>query len=307
MHSPASSPSVSSPLLGIYLRQVLTACLWGGTWIAGRVAVQELAPLTVGAWRYLLATLCLGGLVWWREGRLPWLQPREWLTLALAGSIGIALYNLCFLYGLQRIEAGRGALVVALNPVLVAVIAWLFGGEGMSGRKALGIVTALAGCLLVIGKGEPQALLRGEVGVGELLIVGCVLCWTVYTFVGRRATTTRSPLVATFYASLIGGALLWLAAIPQPETLWPGTAWRGWAAIVFLGLFGTALAFTWYAEGVQRLGAGRAAAFINLVPVAAVLLAAWLLDERLILAELAGGALVLAGVALTNAAPRGKG
>lgn len=299
-----SSASPVPTLATVYLRQILTAILWGGTWIAGRVAVQELAPLTVGAWRYLLASLCLGALVWWREGGLPWLKPREWLTLALAGSIGIALYNLCFLYGLQRIEAGRGALVVALNPVLVALLAWLFGGESMNGRKAAGILTALAGCLLVIGKGEPQALLRGDVGVGELLIVGCVICWTVYTFVGRRATATRSPLVATFYASLIGGILLWLAALTQPETLWPGALWRGWAAILFLGLFGTALAFTWYAEGVQRLGAGRAAAFINLVPVAAVLLAAWLLGERLILAELAGGALVLLGVTLTNTAVR---
>jgi drug/metabolite transporter (DMT)-like permease len=78
--------------------------------------------------------------------------------------------------------------------------------------------------------------------------------------------------------------------------------WRGGGAIIFLGLFGTALAFTWYAEAVQRIGATRSAAFINLVPVSAVVLGAVLLDERLGVAVLAGGALVIAGVIITNQA-----
>jgi drug/metabolite transporter (DMT)-like permease len=125
--------------------------------------------------------------------------------------------------------------------------------------------------------------------------------WAIYTFVGRRGTRSLSPLAMTFGASLTGWLMLTTAALLQGSLFsLAETTWRGWSAIVFLGLFGTALAFTWYAEAVQRIGATRSAAFINLVPVSAVILGAVLLDERLGVAVLAGGALVIAGVIITN-------
>ena len=99
------------------------------------------------------------------------------------------------------------ALVVALNPVVVALAAWFVGQERMTPTKLAGIAIALAGCLMVIGNGDPLALLHGAVGLGEWLIVGCVLCWTAYTFIGRSATKTLSPLAATLACALL--ALLW--------------------------------------------------------------------------------------------------
>jgi drug/metabolite transporter (DMT)-like permease len=289
------------PAWVMQLKLLLVAVIWGGTWIAARVAVQEITPLQVASWRYLIASVCLGALLLVKEGRLPPLQRSQWATVLLAGLSGIFIYNVFFLYGLRHIGAARGALVVALNPVMVALAAWLLFKDRMTPGKGAGVLMALCGCLLVVGRGDPLALLRGEVGLGEWLIVACVLCWTVYTFVGRRATASMSPLALTFYASLSGGAMLLLTGCWQGElSLVPHFSWRAWTAIVFLGVLGTALAFTWYADGVHRLGAAKAAAFINLVPLAAVLQAAWLLGERLEMAELGGGLLVLAGVAITN-------
>ena len=96
-------------------------------------------------------------------------------------------------------------------------------------------------------------------------------------------------------AALIDGSLFELASV----------SWKGLSSVAFLGLLGTAVAFTWYAGAVHQLGATRAGVFINLVPVCAVLLGALLLGERLALATLAGGALVLLGVLITNRAPAG--
>ncbi len=287
----------------IYGKMLLVAAIWGGTWIAAKIAVSELLPLTVAVWRYLIASLCLGGMLLARGEAWPWPQRRQWGLLLMAALSGIFIYNVLFLYGLQRVGAGRGALVVALNPALVALAAWLLFGERMTPLKGAGIGVALLGSLLVVGKGDPLAMLRGEVGVGEWLVVGCVLCWTVYTFVGRRATLGMSPLALTFYASTGGGLLLALTALWQGELRQlPDFSWSAGLSIAFLGVLGTALAFTWYADGVRRLGAARAAAFINFVPVAAVLQAAWLLGERLEMAELTGGIMVLLGVAMTNLA-----
>lgn len=285
-----------------YGKLIATAFVWGATWIAGRVAVSEASPLAVASWRFLLAALVLGTLVVIHEGWPRW-SLDEWLTLAALGASGIFLYNLCFLYGLKMIEAGRGALVVALTPAVVAAGDWLLFGAPMSPMKASGIGLAMFGCLLVVTNGDPRLLFAGQVGLGEWLIIGCSVLWAVYTFVGRRGTRSLSPLAMTFGASVTGWLMLTTAALLQGSLFsLAAITWRGGSAIIFLGLFGTALAFTWYAEAVQRIGATRSAAFINLVPVSAVVLGAVLLDERLGVAVLAGGALVIAGVIITNQA-----
>lgn len=275
---------------------------WGGTWIAGRIIAREVsAPLGIAAIRFVVTALVLAGAALLSGQAVPRLKTsREWGVVCGLGFFGIFLYGLCFFYGLQLITAGRGALVVALNPVIIVLAAWLFGQERMTRRKALGSTVALAGCLTVIGNGNPLALIEGTVGVGEWLIIGCVLSWAAYTFIGRQATKTLSPLATTLYGSLLGALFLGLAALIQGGVTPASWSWQVWAAMLFLAIFGTAVAYTWFSEAVHQLGAGHASIFINLVPIFAVLQAALLLDERLGLPLLIGGLLVIAGVWLTT-------
>ena len=294
MHGQAASTT--------YLKLTGAMFMWGGTWIAGRIIAQELsAPLAAPAIRFLLAGLVLAGVALLGEGHIPRPQNgREWGVVTGLAITGIFLYALCFFYGLKHISAGRGALVVALTPVVVALAAWFLGQERMTPVKLAGVAIAMLGCLTVIGKGNPLALLHGAVGIGEWLILGCVLCWTAYTFIGRRATKTLSPLAATLWASLLGALLLGITALVQSSTDLAEWSPAVWASVIFLAIGGTALGFTWFADGVKRLGAARASVFVNLVPVFAVLQAAVLLDERLELPVLGGGLLVIAGVWLTT-------
>ena len=233
--------------------------IWGGTWVAGRHAVQAAPPLGIAVWRFLIAGGALLALVAWRHGGLPRPTRREWGLIAALGVTGIFLYNLCFLYGLQRLAAGHAALVVALNPVMAMLAAAWLAGERLTRAKLAGSAMALVGCLTVIGHGSPLAPLTGAVG---LLTVA--------------------------------------ALIDRPAALLPDYLPTVWLAILFLALLGTTLGFTWFNQAVAQIGAARASIFINLVPVAAVLAGAWLLGERLGLSVLAGGALVLAGVVLTQ-------
>ncbi len=285
-----------------YVKLVAAMAMWGGTWIAGRVIAQELsAPLAVAALRFVVAGLVVGGVMLVSGGGIALPKDRqEWGLVWALGFFGIFLYGLCFFFGLQHISAGRGALVVALNPVVIVLLAWAIGKEGMNGRKALGSAIALAGCLTVIGNGDPLALLQGTVGIGEWLILGCVLSWAAYTFIGWRATGHFSALATTLYASFSGAFLLGLAALVQGDVDLAGWSWRVWSSMLFLAVFGTAIAYTWFTAAVQQLGAGHASVFINLVPVFAVLQAAILLDERLGMSVLFGGLLVIAGVWLTT-------
>ena len=285
-----------------YVKLIGAMFMWGGTWIAGRIVAQELAtPLAVPAIRFLIAGVVLAGFALATEGRIPHPQTGgEWGVVTGLAMTGIFIYALCFFYGLKQITAGRGALVVALTPVLVALGAWFMGQEKMTPVKLAGIAIALLGCLTVVGNGNPLALLHGAVGMGEWLILGCALCWTAYTFIGRQATLSLSPLAATLYASLIGSLLLGITALLQGGSEIGEWSWRVWTSVLFLAIGGTALAFTWFADGVKRLGAAKASVFVNLVPVFAVLQAAVLLDERLGFAVLGGGLLVIAGVWLTT-------
>lgn len=285
-----------------YVKLVTAMAMWGGTWIAGRIIAQELsAPLAVASLRFVVAGLVVAGVMLVAGGGIPLPQNgREWGLVWALGFFGIFLYGLCFFFGLQHISAGRGALVVALNPVVIVLLAWLAGKESMNPRKALGSIIALVGCLTVIGNGDPLALLQGEVGIGEWLILGCVASWAAYTFIGWRATDRFSALATTFYGSLTGAILLGIAALIHGDIDPAAWSWRVWNSMLFLAIFGTAVAYTWFTAAVQQLGAGHASVFINLVPVFAVLQAAVLLDERLGLPVLVGGLLVIAGVWLTT-------
>ncbi|WP_126443879.1 DMT family transporter [Sulfuricystis multivorans] len=291
-------------MIATYAKLVVTAVIWGGTWVAARIAVQEVPPLGVAVWRFFLAATSLLVLVRWHHGRLPVLDRRELLLVIGLGASGIFIYNLFFLYGIQHIPAGRGALVVATTPVITLLAAaWLL-REGMTRLKVLGSALALLGCLTVIGRGDPLAPLRGQIGSGDLLILGCALMWSIYTLIGRLGTESLArrnlgALVMTAYASCAGFLMLLVTAlIIAPAQLVPHYSLPAWSAIVFLGLLGTTLGFTWFAAAVQRIGAQRASIFINLVPVAAVLQGALLLHERLDPSVLAGGLLVIAGVML---------
>lgn len=301
----AAMPAASAPW-PVYLKLVGVAAIWGGTFVAGRIATAELPASTAALWRYVLACAVLVVAAFALERGLPRLTARQWLGVALLGATGVAAYNLCFMWGLKTVPAGRASLLVALNPAATLVGAALFFGERLTRRNVAGIVIALAGAAIVIGRGDPLALLRGGLGTGELTILGCVASWSAFTLVAKRLMAGLSPLAITVYASLTGTLMLAAATLAEGAALVPQASPSAWAALAFLGAFGTAVAFVWYNDGVRRLGAARAPVFINLVPVFAVVLGALLLGERIDASMLAGGALVLVGVYTLNA-PRRRG
>jgi drug/metabolite transporter (DMT)-like permease len=294
--------SIETKSLGaIVLLQVAVAMIWGASWVAGRVAASEVSVLAVAGFRIIFAISMLLILVWKREGKIPPLPREARLSVLLMGIMGIFGYALCFFYGLKYIEAGQGALVVALNPVSVALCSWLFLRERLDFKKKMGILVALIGCLVVIGHGHPMHVLHGDINKGQILILGCVVCWTVYTLLGRQAGRHASSLIITFYSTVVGGGLLLLSGLIEGSMRsWPMFSWKGWLSVAFLGWLSSSLAYIWYAQGIKILGATRAAVFMNLVPLSAVCLGALLLHEIIDIKILMGGMMVMFGVWLTN-------
>jgi len=297
---PDPAPPQAPPGL-IYFKLLLVAIFWGGTFIAGRLAAQHVAPFSAAFLRFLIASAALLAVVWRRGGRLPRLTRGLLLPVALLGLSGVFAYNVCFFEGLRRIEAGRAALIIANNPIGIALGAALFFRERLSALQTGGILLSIGGALTVISRGRPEMILSGGIGAGELLILGCVASWVTFSLVGKLVMRLLSPLEATLYAALVGtAALLPFALAEGLPAAWPGYTLRDWVCLAYLGLFGTVAGFVWYYQGIRQIGAAKAGVFINFVPVSALLLGWLMLGEALTPALITGGALVLAGVVLTN-------
>jgi drug/metabolite transporter (DMT)-like permease len=171
----------------------------------------------------------------------------------------------------------------------------------MTRLRWLGIAVALAGAAIVISHGNLPSLLVGALGPGEAFLIGSVLGWAVYTLIGRRVLGRVSALATTTYAAIIGTAMLAVGAlVEQPWGELAALPAKGWAAIAYLGVLGTVVAFLWFYEGVQRIGASRTAVFINLVPVFGVAIGAFVLGESVPASLVLGGLMVIAGVTLAN-------
>lgn len=275
--------------------------IWGGTFIAGRVLALAL-PATVGSLlRYLVASAALLLAAWTIEGRLPRLDRRQLLATLALGATGIFAYNLFFLGALGRLPASRTSLIVALNPVVtIAAATWLL-GERMNTMRWLGVAAALVGVWIVVSRGDPLGPVTTAIGAGEAMMFGAVCAWAAYTLIGRTVLADLTPLAASAYASLFGTLMLVIVALPDLgrlgwQVLSPGVV----AAVLYLGVLGTGVAFVWYYRAVKELGPARAVIFNNLVPVFGATFGVMLLGETLSVSMLVGGAIAVAGVMLVS-------
>jgi len=288
----------------VYLTLAAVTMMWGGTFVAGRFLAGSLNPLFAASLRFLLASVALLGFVWVARIPLARPTPRQWLQLTLLGFFGIFFYNLCFFYGLQYINASRASLIVALNPAVIGLASWLLFKERLGRVKVAGIALCIGGASLVIVSRNPQLLaVTPNAWIGDLLILGCVAGWGIYSLCSRELNQALGPLQTVTFSVLIGCVMLLVLATLRGEMSAAALLnldTPQWLSLIYLGVFGSALAYIGYYDGIRKIGATRSGVFIALNPLTAVLLGALLLGEQLTLTLCLGGALVLAGIYLCN-------
>jgi drug/metabolite transporter (DMT)-like permease len=272
---------------------------FGGTWPAGKVATDHVAPATVAVVRFASAAALLW--LWARLSGKPVVRPaRRDLPLVVAlGLTVVFAYNLFFLYGLRHAPATDGSVLVpGLIPVVTTLLAWPVLGDRPSRRVLAGLVVAVAGVVVVA---DPTGGVGSGRLAGDALFVGAALSWAAYTLAGREAIARFGSVSANVYATAVGSVLIlpvtffgggWgsLAAVPA----------QAWVGIAYLSLVGTVLGFVLFYEGVRQLGAAKTSAFTLLVPIFGVLSSVLVLGERLRPALALGGTIVLAGLWLVQ-------
>ncbi len=292
----------------IYIKLLLTALFWGGTFVAGRIVSQNVGPFSIAFLRFVIASILLILLTWRIEGKLPALKKFQIVPVILLGMTGIFTYNVMFFKGLKIIEASRASLIIATCPVFITIFSAFFLKEKLNLVKGLGIVTSVCGTIVVISKGNINQIFETGLGLGELYIFCCVLSWTAYSLIGKTVMSNLSPLVSVSYSVIVGAIALSIPA--YFEGLFQNIGNQSlldWSCISYLGIFGTVIGFVWYYQGVERLGPTKAGLFINFVPIFAILCAFLVLQEQITPSLVVGTVLVISGVYLTNRPPKVSG
>lgn len=287
-------------MIQVRVKLFFTAIFWGGTFIAGRVVATHMGPFSAAFLRFLIASLFLVAFTWKTERKIPLLTGRQMVSITLLGLSGIFAYNFFFFSGLKLIHAGRAAIIIANNPIFISFFSVIIFREKVTGLKVLGIVLSVSGAIWALSRGD-LGLITTQFGLGEFYISMCVVSFVVYTLIGKTVMVNLSPLISVTYSSVIGTILL---AFPATrEGLWnrlPGFDITGWLNIFYLGFFGTVLGFIWYYEGIKKLGPMKASIFINFVPISAIILSYFILNEPITISLFGGAILVITGVYLTN-------
>jgi len=278
---------------------VAVVLIWGVSFTATRVAVREIPPLTLAFLRFSLASLALWPLVRsrWRWVRLA--REDRWAGFFL-GLTGVTLAFVFENVGLKLTTASHGALIVSTAPLASAAAEAVLRRRLPHPWTMGGLLTALAGVVVIVGTARSA---QGSV-VGDLLIMVTVFSWVAYSFLTRRLTATYPTLVVTQVAMVVGTATLApLAAVEVAMVGLTVPGPRSLAALAYLGLGCSAVAYLWWNRAIRVLGVTATNSLIYGIPLVGVAAGIVLLGEPLRWSLAVGAVLILGGV---MAAGRGE-
>lgn len=286
------------------LETLFAVIIWGCTFVATKVALKEVKPETVIILRFAMGVLVLAAGVQIRRQWQP-ISRRDLLSLAGLGFLGITFHQWLQSTGLMTSAASTTAWIVATSPIFIVILGWLVLKEKISWLQVGGTLLATLGVLLVVTRGDLALFNIGHIGtMGDLLILISAVNWAVFSVLSRGLLKRLPSALMMFYVMLFGwffsAAFFFIRTNPADIS---HLTTSGWMAIIFLGLFGSGLAYIAWYDALQNLKANEAGVFLNIEPLVTMLVAFFILNEKITWASLLGGAVIIFGVWLVNRRP----
>lgn len=289
--SPPGTPRISK--LGV-AAVIITVVLWASAFVGIRAVGPSFSPGSLTLGRLAIAAVVLGVVVLPNMRRLP--QGREWWPIAAYGVMWFGGYNIALNAAEHLLDAGTAALLINVNPILIAVLAGVILKEGFPRWLIIGSLVAFSGvAVIALGSGQ-----RSTADVAGVLLCLLAAALAAVSVIIQKPVLRKFPAgQATWFGIMVGllcclpftGQLVGeLQAAPLPAT----------AGLIYLGIFPTAIAFTTWAYALSLVDAGKLAATTYLVPATTVLISWLVLGEIPTVWGLVGGAVCLAGVGLTR-------
>ena len=289
--------------LGASLCVAFASLCWSGNHIVGRAIAGEVPPFAAGSIRWIIPALLLAPFAWRHLAR-DWPEIRRtWVTVVVLSIVGGAIFGTLQYVGLQFTTALNVSVLNSVAPVLIVVAGWMLFADRVGLLQALGIAVSLAGVIAIITKGHPESLASFTFNVGDLVILFNMAVWALYS-ASLRKRGAMHWMSFTFMLATISALVtipFWMAEHLSGATVSPTP--RNLAALGYIALFPSLLAFAAWTKGVEVLGSGAAGVFLHLVPLYSALIAGAALGERIEHFHLAGFVLILAGVWLASRRP----
>jgi len=288
-----------------YLLMVITALLWSGNAVIGRAVHETVPPIALNFWRWMV-TLPVFLALAWPHVRKDWpLVRRHWPILLLLAILGIAVYNTFIYIAVNTTTAINVLLINSGRPVVIVFLSYALFREKVTSLQAAGFVLALSGTLVILARGNLDALIKVRFIAGDLWVVVATVCWAFYTvlFPKRPAIHPTNLMLVTIVMGLaiLLPFYLWEALLVRSMPFAPRTYW----AVGYLGLLAGGLAYMCFNRTVEVLGANRAGMTSYLVPIVGTTLAIVFLGEQFHAFHVAGIGLILIGVILATRRRRG--
>jgi len=288
------------------LMMLTVSVLWGVAWPVGRLLATDLLelPFTVMFLRYSFAVPILFAWMWAKEGNVvPKVEDRK--ALIIMAFTSVFLYQIGYMYGMQKTAASDASLVIGFNPIFVAILSVFALSHKLTRESISGIILSFAGILVIFLVSPNVDIPLEDRLVGNSLIMFGAFVYAIYVVIVRQYVLNSgqlSSLSLITWVSFVG----WFFFIPfvLAEEPW-NRSWSNdeWLLIGYLGILSTALSYVFFAIGIEVIGANRASSFVNVVPVFGILSSWWWINEELGWIQLVSFGLIFFGVKMVNTQP----
>lgn len=270
--------------------------MWSINYLAGKIALRHMDPITLVAFRFQVAAAIMLAVYFAQKGRIP-LRRRDIWTFAYLAFLGVVVNQGLFTLGLNYTTSSHSAIIVAVDPILILILACAMKIERLTLGKAGGMALSFLGILVLEAEhGRHSPLL-----MGDLISLGGALGFSFYAVFAKRVTQEYDPIALNTF-NCVGAAILFLPlAVRQGIHLdWKSVGWVGWSGMFYMAIFSSVGAYLLFYWVLRYMDPSRVAAINYLQPICVVVLASLFLAERPSSHLLAGTALVLAGVWLAE-------
>ena len=291
--TPFKSEQPRSKLAGIALVNLATLT-WATNMALGRWLRADIGPLTLSASRFLIASVIFALLLLRRPIEERRLGQDRWLLLGMALS-GVAFFAPALYLGLRFTTTVNATLINGFGPLITGLLATQLIHEPMSRRQITGAIVGLIGIVILLSGGSPAFWQDAQVNVGDLISLGAVALWGLYSVLGRRVMRHRSALSATAFSAFLGLPLLLLAAAWELQQLPVHVRPQLILAVLYIGIVPTVIGFLAWNAGIRRLGASGAMVFYNTLPLYGALLGTIILSESIGPGYLFSAVLIIGG------------
>ncbi|MEH7338657.1 DMT family transporter [Priestia megaterium] len=281
------------------LYALMSISFWGISFVSTKAVLDKLDPYTLLVLRFGIGALFL--LVLLVLKRYPLNIPLKYIPhLIVLGILGVFVHQVIQATALLTINASAAGWIISFSPVFTVILSVFFLHEKMTVLKASGMIVAIIGVLLVTTSNNQQSF-QLSINAGYLLMILSTLNWAIYSVLLKRLHIRLPSLVVTFYMCLIGFTLTTPFLVRNKGwEMMPFLTNVEWAHLLFLGVFVSGVAYWYWAKALEVLEASQVSVFLYLEPVATLVTAILLLQEKIIPVSILGGIIIIIGVILVN-------